>query len=168
METETTSLTTTEGRPATAKQRSYLGDRIATRPKWATSVGLAPEGIATLSLTEASQLIDSAQSIAPERKQHPDAIPVHELKEGGYWTIDGDVVRVRRSRRYDFYGQQFDPKTGRFEYRKGIVFRLKARMTPDEAKQWGAPFGRCCMCGKLLTDEKSMEQGIGPVCRRHL
>ena len=158
--------TTTQNGPATAKQQSYLDNLIATRPTWAATVGLAPEGIANLSFEEASDWIESARSVMPEREQHPDAIPLDKLEEGPYWTLDGDIVRVRRSKRGHLYGEQLDPNEGQFEYKPGIILRLKARMTLDEAKEWGARFGRCCVCGNLLTVEKSMQEGIGPVCAR--
>lgn len=48
----------------------------------------------------------------------------------------------------------------------GMQFRLTAadRMTLDEAKEWGKLYGTCCVCGRTLTDEKSIADGIGPVC----
>jgi hypothetical protein len=39
-------------------------------------------------------------------------------------------------------------------------------MTLDQAKAFGALYGACCNCGKTLTDERSIEAGIGPVCAR--
>jgi len=169
METISTNLTT-EPKPATENQRSYLTNLIAERPCWAAAVGLAPEGITRLSIAEASKWIKAALSITPEHniehKRHPDAIALDELEEGSYWTFDGDVVRLRWSRTGYLYGELLNPNEGRFEYVRGIIFRLKSRMSLDEAKEWGARFGRCCVCGKLLTADKSVEQGIGPVCAR--
>jgi hypothetical protein len=40
------------------------------------------------------------------------------------------------------------------------------RMTLDEAKAYGAIYGVCCSCGATLTDENSIEAGIGPVCAK--
>ena len=48
----------------------------------------------------------------------------------------GDIVRVRQSKRGHLYGEQLDPNEGQFEYKPGIILRLKARMTLDEAKEW--------------------------------
>lgn len=53
-----------------------------------------------------------------------------------------------------------------FEYAPGAMRELRAdwRLTLAEAKEFGALYGSCCRCGKTLTDEKSIEAGIGPVC----
>jgi hypothetical protein len=54
-----------------------------------------------------------------------------------------------------------------WDYRgRGPLHNLRASdmMTLAEAKEFGALFGVCCVCGALLTDEKSIEAGIGPVC----
>ena len=53
-----------------------------------------------------------------------------------------------------------------FEYAPGAIRKLTSadRMTLEQAKAWGALYGTCCQCGKTLTDEKSIENGIGPVC----
>jgi hypothetical protein len=37
-------------------------------------------------------------------------------------------------------------------------------MTLEDAKEFGRLYGMCCQCGATLTDEKSIEAGIGPVC----
>lgn len=63
-----------------------------------------------------------------------------------------------------------DPKTGknkwRFEYAPGFVMELRPehRLTIEQAKEFGALYGTCCVCGRTLTDEKSIAAGIGPVC----
>ena len=38
------------------------------------------------------------------------------------------------------------------------------RMTLEEAQEFGRLYGFCCVCGAILTDETSIENGIGPVC----
>lgn len=54
----------------------------------------------------------------------------------------------------------------RFEYAPGFVFELRPEhaLTLDQAKEFGALYGSCCVCGKTLTDENSIAAGIGPVC----
>jgi hypothetical protein len=37
-------------------------------------------------------------------------------------------------------------------------------MTVEEAKAFGLLYGRCIVCGRTLTDEKSIADGIGPIC----
>lgn len=54
----------------------------------------------------------------------------------------------------------------RFEYAAGIVRRLslETRLSLDEAKEFGAVYGVCCVCSRTLTNEESIAAGIGPVC----
>lgn len=40
------------------------------------------------------------------------------------------------------------------------------RVTGDEAKHYGRISGQCCRCGRRLTDETSVENGIGPECAK--
>lgn len=53
-----------------------------------------------------------------------------------------------------------------FQYAAGAVRRLSEAtlMTLEEAKEFGALYGTCCVCGRTLTNEESIEAGIGPVC----
>jgi hypothetical protein len=37
-------------------------------------------------------------------------------------------------------------------------------MSLEEAKAFGRLYGVCVRCGATLTDEQSIEAGIGPVC----
>lgn len=54
----------------------------------------------------------------------------------------------------------------RFEYTSGAMrfIRPEWRMTLEDAKAFGALYGSCCVCGRTLTDENSIADGIGPVC----
>lgn len=54
----------------------------------------------------------------------------------------------------------------KFDYAPGAIQQLKPemRMTLEEAKEFGAIYGICCVCAAILTNEKSIEEGIGPVC----
>jgi hypothetical protein len=38
------------------------------------------------------------------------------------------------------------------------------RMSMDEARQFGALYSHCCICGEHLENELSVALGIGPVC----
>lgn len=65
-------------------------------------------------------------------------------------------------------GPGAESNSGRFEY-KGLASRFvkpEHRMTLEQAKAFGAIYGVCCQCGRTLTDEGSIEAGIGPVCAR--
>lgn len=53
-----------------------------------------------------------------------------------------------------------------FGYDRGAIKNLNARwrMTSEQAKEFGALYGSCMVCGRTLTNEASIEAGIGPVC----
>lgn len=59
------------------------------------------------------------------------------------------------------------PGQGHFEYAPGAVttLRIEHRMSPEEAAEFGRLYGICIVCGATLTDERSIEAGIGPICR---
>lgn len=56
--------------------------------------------------------------------------------------------------------------TGRFVYAPGAIRRLRPewRLTLEEAQEFGKLYGVCCVCGTTLTNEDSIDAGIGPVC----
>jgi hypothetical protein len=37
-------------------------------------------------------------------------------------------------------------------------------MSLEDGKKYGKLYGVCCVCGRVLTDENSIQAGIGPVC----
>jgi hypothetical protein len=99
---------------ATGKQCLYLASLISDRPTWATDMGLDAEKITTLSKTEASEWIGDALAVPPEtdeQPQRPGAIRLDDLKPGSYWTLDGGVARVRRSKKgRRLYAETLDPR----------------------------------------------------------
>jgi hypothetical protein len=67
-----------------------------------------------------------------------------------------DEPKIKRSKEYSY----------EFEYAPGALKSIlpEWKMTLEEAKEWGALYGACCNCGTVLTDEKSIAAGIGPIC----
>ncbi len=59
--------------------------------------------------------------------------------------------------------EQFD-----FEYAPGAIYDLhpENQMPFDRARELTIRYGRCINCGRFLKDAKSVELGIGPVCRK--
>lgn len=134
----------------------------------------------------ASLLIDNLNH-APKRL---DAEPVAEVEEKsleGMHRLDGVIYKVQRAvhgsgRLYAKELVTTDTTCGgceacdgedlclrtdvRFEYASGMIRRLSeaTRLTLEEAKAFGALYGSCCVCAKTLTNEDSIEAGIGPVC----
>lgn len=60
-----------------------------------------------------------------------------------------------------------ETKNGRFEYLGLAAKHLPSeaeKMSVEEAKTFGKIYGFCVACGRTLTDETSIANGIGPVC----
>lgn len=53
-----------------------------------------------------------------------------------------------------------------FTYESGALSTLRPehKMTLAQAKEYGALYGTCCVCGRTLTNEVSIRDGIGPIC----
>jgi len=95
---------------------------------------------------------------------------VSTLSVGMYRTPDGEIYRVQASRETGrLYAKHLDLING-FEYEAGAIFKITAsdRMTLEQAKLFGVETGFCCVCGILLTDPKSVQAGIGPVCAKRV
>lgn len=52
---------------------------------------------------------------------------------------------------------------------KAELWAILKRLRDEDAEQvfaeYGKRFGVCCVCGRELTNEKSVKDGIGPICR---
>jgi len=100
------------------------------------------------------------------------AIPGEPVTEGMYQDPDGAIYRVQVAKLGSghLYAKRLvvdeEDRTASFEYIKGGLRRIKPewRMTVEQAAAFGKLYGICCVCGKDLTDEKSIAAGIGPVC----
>lgn len=119
-----------------------------------------------LNVREASGMIDWLKTLPRKQAQaKPTAVQVTE----GMWLIGQEVIKVQRAVHGsgNLYGKALDRETGRFEYQPGLTKRLAqhgVRMTLEQAREFGHLYGMCCVCGATLTDEHSIEAGIGPVC----
>lgn len=94
----------------------------------------------------------------------------------GMWYIGERIIKVQRA----VHGSQhlytkelvkgfFVDDGWKFERLHGGMKELRnsenvRKMTLEEAMQFGKLYGQCCRCGKTLTDENSIENGIGPIC----
>lgn len=57
-----------------------------------------------------------------------------------------------------------------WELARGVVHELTAdqKLSLEEAAAFGQLYGVCCCCAAILTDEKSIAAGIGPICATKL
>lgn len=94
--------------------------------------------------------------------------------QDGIYKLGEDIYKVQKAHYGSgyLYAKRlvFKPGTDekpRFVFEKGAISKLSPenRMTLEEAKAFGALYGFCCNCGRILTDEQSIEDGIGPICK---
>lgn len=114
-----------------------------------------------------------ASDLISELKSMPNAARA-ELEAGMYRTPDGVIFKVQRAVNGSgnlyakrLHVSQVDGKPmSEFVYESGSVRKLNPewRMTLEQAKEFGAIYGVCCVCSRTLTDEVSIEEGIGPIC----
>ena len=136
----------------------------------AVEAALAASGVTRvedLPVKAASTLIDSLFAL-PKAKVGP----APEL-ESGMYVKDGTIYKVQRAVHgsgHMYAKRLVDPthpgEKATFEYESGAIRTLTPadRMTLAQAKEYGAIYGVCCVCGATLTNEVSIEAGIGPVC----
>jgi hypothetical protein len=83
-----------------------------------------------------------------------------------YHTVHGANVQVAKEL---IIVSEGPPAVVRFDYRgRKPLYSLtpEMRLTMEEAREFGALYGTCCICGRTLTNELSIHLGIGPVCGR--
>lgn len=98
--------------------------------------------------------------------------PPAPITEGMYKLPDGTIAKVQKAVHGsgNLYAKRLvveeGSTAGRFDYVPGLISRIRPddRMSLDEASAFGQLYGWCCVCGRTLTDEKSIAAGIGPVC----
>lgn len=101
----------------------------------------------------------------------PTATVVGKLKEEGMFKVGERIFKVVRA----IYGSdelyakeliETAPGKWSFVFAKGAIKSITEadRMSIEEAKKFGQLTGTCCVCGRVLTNEASIEAGIGPIC----
>lgn len=108
-----------------------------------------------------------ATPVAPWDREQPAPRPRRvPVTEDGIYLHDGEVYKVQVAKQGSgrLYAKRL--QDGAFIYAPGAVRHLSAdeRMTLERAQEYGRLYGICCRCGAELTDEVSIEAGIGPIC----
>ena len=176
----------TKTRPATQKQMDLL-NRLANerdtpvagkdaREAWmiARTEDLIGQKGTNFSQHSASALIDylmacPKSAFAPE----PDDLEgMHKVGERIFKVqraVHGSGGLYAKELCVSVCGDPGDPQvSAAFEYCRNAIRRFglsrHTKMTLEQAKEFGALYGTCCVCGRTLTDEESIAAGIGPVC----
>ncbi len=104
-----------------------------------------------------------------ERPQSASRLPTSRIYvEEGMYLMDGKVYKVQRAVHGSghLYAKVFNSGIGKFQVSQGAITRLRAehKMSREDAAKYGHLYGVCMVCGRTLTDEESIEAGIGPIC----
>ena len=89
---------------------------------------------------------------------------VNELVEGMY-KVGDDIFKVYRTQKNILVTKQRTSEGFEYTGKRPLKFiTAEHRMTLEEAKAFGKVTSTCCDCGKKLTNEESIANGIGPIC----
>lgn len=141
---------------ASTAQISYINSlrtRVAVDPCEGMDLG-------ALDSRAASALIDNLKTLQSSVK-----LTVSE----GFYRLGEEIVEVKLSKAGRTYGLLLDEETGRFNYDRGLIFRIEKagqKLDLEFAEEFGRRTGRCCICGRTLTVKASILRGIGPVCAK--
>jgi len=111
-----------------------------------------------------------ATAMIPENVENP--TPIAQIAEKGYYEYEGAIYCVAPSKqnptRTIAKVLRNEGHRGVWDFARGMIYRLKPehRISLDRAKSFGHMYGFCMICGRTLTDPKSVEAGIGPVCAK--
>lgn len=160
--------------PASEKQLSFLRKLAEERKgnsQADTVLAFLDRGEVPPTSRHASNTIELLMQIKIQRAAAPAASS--EPLEPGMYRKDDVIYKVQKSTSTgNLYAKKLlvDDAGGIFNYAPGIVRILTAadRMTLDQAKQFGALYGTCIVCGRTLTNEVSISEGIGPVCAKRV
>ena len=160
-----------QAHPASDKQIEYLKSLLDSRDLSGTMLN-TPQAVEALLTNTTSTAASAAIDVLKPLPYKPrPAVPGSREVTEGMWVYgpEHDVAKVQKAVHGsgNLYAKHLDPQTGTFEYVPGLVRLLTTQgepMTLEMAREFGHLYGMCCVCGATLTDEKSIEAGIGPVC----
>lgn len=121
---------------------------------------------------ESAKLADQADALLAIF--HGEVEQPKPVVEAGFYLFEGDVIKVQRAVHGsgNLYAKRLiidkigAEGAGHFEYEAGLIRRMAGapKLTAEWAAEHGRLYGMCMICGATLTDETSIERGIGPVC----
>lgn len=93
----------------------------------------------------------------------------YTAEEGFYHNALGIFKVVTNQASGHRYAKKLHIQDGKasWEFAKGAVAKLQpnTKLSQEVAAQFGALYGQCICCLRLLDNEESIALGIGPVCR---
>lgn len=156
---------------STTAQVNFIAKLAAARDVPASMAPYVADPAGLLDTRQASRLIDQLKAL-PRKAEVATAEPL----TAGMYRVGDDIFKVQVAVHGsgNLYAKRlvvngFGEKAS-FEYAPGVIRTLTQadRMSLEDAKAFGALYGTCCVCGRVLTNEVSVEAGIGPVCSGRL
>jgi len=116
------------------------------------------------SFKDYSALLDTTKTRVHQIKKAQPKVQTNESLSEGVYQVGETVYKVKRSQSGYLYAMVLTEDG--FQFERGAIRNIKPenRMTLEEAKAYGRQTGTCCQCGRELTNETSVREGIGPVC----
>lgn len=152
---------------ATEKQQAFLTKLINEKDWTASPAAARIQQVLSgekLNRKNASDLIDQMLKMTNNQKSAAKKAAVDVAD--GFYVLDGQVWKVQKSLSSNGKYAKKLTEDGSFLYVAGAVAKLAnaEKLTLEKAKDLGKLYGMCVVCGRTLTDEKSIEAGIGPIC----
>lgn len=103
-------------------------------------------------------------------KETPTVVTGNAELPSGMYVRNGDFYRVVHSKAGRAYAKKLNRRNGKYEYARGAIFNLRARdrATLEQVADVSRRLGKCCICGQTLTNARSVDAGIGPVCAKKI
>jgi hypothetical protein len=150
-------------RYATAPQVGFLRKLLAQR-EHAEQVDIT--ALEMLPFDKASEMISRLKQ-APYKEEARAGL---NIPEEGLYEVDGVVYKVQLAKANGSgapYAKVMDKETGDFSYvgkRPFSILTADKKMSREQAGAYGKLYGKCIRCGRELTDEFSIENGLGKIC----
>lgn len=132
-----------------------------------------------------SEMLDRKKKagIVAAAQRHADAKLTNMKRRAGYDSLskvgklyrhNGSIYRIVSTRdKQRAYAKVWDTDTGRYEAAMGMINaviqngeELNLEQVAALGVKNGPMHGMCMVCGRSLTDDTSIENGIGPICAR--
>ena len=150
--------------PCTPKQAGFLAQLVAARavpPAIVTASNQAALGM--LTAAEASRAIEAGLKAPYAAKREPAALGYYLVGQDVFALVEGKDSGKPYAKKLVVAG-----KKGAWVYAPGAVYTLLPGqlITLPEAVALGHTLGCCVICGRTLSDARSVAAGIGPVCAK--
>ena len=149
--------------------------------------GLAIENFLALSIMDASDRIQSRMKKLTELEMRVKFMQAEGEKTNkavaqdkpmlaqGMYEMDGAIYKVQKAiyeSGFMYAKKLTEVEEGKwkFVFAQGTIAKLtpQHRLTAEAAKEFGKVTGVCSVCGRTLTDETSIAEGIGPICKKRI